>query len=127
VKKVLSQSAFLFALVIMLIMPFQTHAETTVPEGFYVVKGQEGEYYSLNDLFQGDTKQHIIDLINDVGLDQVYIVLDGRIASLYDFVFLKLKGVPVTADTMPSVPFFDRFGNTISFPWDEWLEIVDIQ
>lgn len=108
-------------------MPFQTHAETTVPEGFYVVKGQEGEYYSLNDLFQGDTKQHIIDLINDVGLDQVYIVLDGRIASLYDFVFLKLKGVPVTADTMPSVPFFDRFGNTISFPWDEWLEIVDIQ
>ncbi|WP_163151630.1 hypothetical protein [Anoxybacillus sp. MB8] len=116
VKKVLSQSALLFAFLIMFMMPFQTHAETTVPEGFYIVKGQEGAYYSIDDLFQADTKQHVIDLINDVGLDRVYIVSDGRIANLNDFVFHKLQGVPVTADTMPRVSFVDRLGRVVFAP-----------
>ncbi|WP_163151631.1 hypothetical protein [Anoxybacillus sp. MB8] len=118
---------FVCILAMIFAIPLHPRAETTVPEGFYIVKGQEGKYYSIDDLLQANTKQHVLDLINDVGFDRVYIVLDGRIANLNDFVFHKLQGVPVTADTMPSVPFFDRFGNSVPFPWDEWLEVVEVE
>ena len=111
----------------MFVVPFQAQAETTVPEGFYIVNGQSGTYYAIDELFNAATKQEILGLINDVGFDKVSIVLDGRIVRLDDFVFRRLQGVPVSVDTMPNVSFVDRFGNVISFPWDEWLEVVDVQ
>ncbi|WP_297988026.1 hypothetical protein [Anoxybacillus sp.] len=127
-KKVVYQSALLFIFALMLVIPFQAHAETSIREGFYIVKGQQGVYYPISDLFDTQMRQRVLDEVNDAGFSHTYIVLDGRIATLYDFAFLKLQGVPITAETMPPVFFVDYLGNELTFPWHgEWLEVIDVQ